>query len=166
MQKIKKILKQVIDNQYYQVYDKYSFKDVRESLLGEGWNGSYRIYDHHGSFLTVYFDCYCQPGHNREHLRISFQKHKNTEKQIIIWADAQEDHSSFNYENIVNFRFALGFSRLSLTNLFCFMVTSMGKLFSHYQNKFESLSCDEFTTFWTKMENVDIGWDSMMEDSG
>jgi len=161
----KKILKQVIDNQYYQVYDKYSFKDVRESLLGEGWNGSYRIYDNQGSFLTVYFDCYCQPGHNREHLRISFQKHKYTEKHIIIWADAQENQASFNYEKILLFRSYLGFGHLSLLNLFCFIVTTMGKLFSHYQNRFESLSSDDFSHFWSKMERGD-SFDSMIEDSG
>jgi len=140
---------------------------VRESLLGEGWNGSYRIYDKKGSYLTVFFDCYCQPGHDREHLRISFQKHKNPEKYIIIWADAQENQTSFNYENIDLFRSYLGFGpRLSLLNLFCFMVTSMGKLFSHYQNRFESLSSDDFSAFWTKMENVDgDSCDSMIEDS-
>jgi len=138
----------------YFEYDKFSTLEGGGGL-GEGWVGSYRIYDNKGSYITVSFDCYCQPGYNREHLKISFRRHKESEKFIIVWADARAD-SVFNYENIIRFRSYLDWDSVSLLNLFCFLVYSMGKLFQFYQNnRFEILSSEDFNNFWSKMEKSD-----------
>jgi len=148
----KDVLTKVLNSRlFYEDYDKYFSQDGGGAWVGEGWNGSFRIYDNKGSFITVNFDCYCQPGHDREHLKLSFQKPKIAEKHVIIWADAHDEESSiFNYENLVLFRLYLDFGGVTLLNLFCFLLNSMGKLFQFY--RFELLSSDEFNSFWNKME--------------
>jgi len=156
----KELLTHVINNSlFYEDYDKYSTMDPGGTSVGEGWNGTYRIYDNKGSYVTVNFDCYCQPGFLREHLKLFFTLPKDRERYYIVLVDVRSEQSDYNYENLNSLRSFLEWDRVSLSNLFCFLVNTMGKLFQFYQNnRFEILfSSDEFTTFWAKMEeNKDV----------
>jgi len=138
----------------YEDYDKYVSQDGG-AWFGEGWNGSYRIYDMKGSYITVSFDCYCHPGHNREHLKLSYRKYKDAVVHKILSADAREDADTYIYDssNVSYLRTQLDLETVSLTNLFCFLLFSMGKLLDFY--RFQSLGTDQFSEFWQELEQLE-----------
>jgi len=139
----------------YEDYDNIVSQDSGALLFGEGWNGSYRIYDNKGSYITVSFDCYCHQGHEKEHLKLSYRKYEESEIHLIISADAQdEDSYIYNSHNVHKLREHLELEKVTLTNLFCFLLFSMGKLLEFY--RFRCLGTEQFSEFWHDLERFEI----------
>jgi len=138
----------------YEDYDNIVSHDGG-AWFGEGWNGSYRIYDNKGSYITVSFDCYCHPGHEREHLKLSYRRYEESE-HIIISADAQDEVSYiYDSHNVHKLRVHLELEKVTLTNLFCFLLFSMGKLLEFY--RFRCLGTEKFSEFWHDLEQFEFG---------
>jgi len=140
----------------YEDYDKFVSQDGG-AWFGEGWNGSYRIYNNKGSYITVSFDCYCHPGNEREHLKLSYRRYKESLMHQIISADAREDETSYIYDSksAHELRTHLELVNVSLTNLFCFLLFSMGSLLDFY--RFRCLATEQFSVFWQDLEQFEFG---------
>jgi len=136
----------------YEDYDMVRTQDGG-AYFGEGWNGSYRIYDHKGSYITVSFDCYCHPGREREKLKLSYRRYKEPVTHKILSADERQDEASYIYDsyNVHQLRSHLELEEnVSLTNLFCFLLFSMGKELDFY--RFRCLGTEQFSEFWQDLE--------------
>jgi len=158
----------------YEEFDKYTRNDHNDqnsgAWFGEGWNGSYRIYDFKGCYVTVLFECYSHPGHDEQERVQLYWRHNENSVYKIIHTDTREDPQTYIYssKNVWLLRESLELApksnstnssrerdhleHVSLVHLFCFLLRAMGA--DNYQ--FHSFGTDQFETFWKQMEEMEI----------
>jgi len=122
---------------------------------GEGWNGSYRIYNNDGYYIILYFRCFSYPSQEKEELHLYAKVVEKGYSKNYKIIDTRDQNNFFCIESIIDLRDYLSLEKVSLVSFFCFFLYCMGKLIFHYN--FACLHSEQFTVFWNNLENTDKG---------